>query len=72
MTLPDPVQFGAKTLASLGAIELTPEIRDIATAPRRLLAELRAHLRARAARGDPERGLAVLDKIDAAFAGKGE
>jgi len=37
-------------LASIGAIELSPEVRDAATAPRRRLAELRAHLRARAVR----------------------
>jgi hypothetical protein len=37
-------------LASMSAIALTPEIHDIATAPRRALAEIRAHLRARAAR----------------------
>ncbi|MGH9886361.1 MAG: hypothetical protein ACREBE_12580, partial [bacterium] len=36
-------------LVSMGAIELTPEIRDVATTPRRALAEVRAHLRARAA-----------------------
>jgi len=38
------------TLTSIGALELTPEVRDIATPPRRKLHELRAHLRARAAR----------------------
>ncbi|MDB4952939.1 MAG: yedW1 [Myxococcales bacterium] len=38
------------TLASLGAIDLTPEVRDVATPQRRMLHELRAHLRARAAR----------------------
>jgi hypothetical protein len=37
-------------LASMGAIALTPEVHDIATAPRRALAEIRGHLRARAAR----------------------
>ncbi|HSN28358.1 MAG TPA: J domain-containing protein [Kofleriaceae bacterium] len=35
------------TLASLGALDLTPEVRDLATAPRRALAEIRANLRAR-------------------------
>lgn len=40
------------TLASLGAIEFTPEVRDVATPQRRLLAEVRAHVRARAARLD--------------------
>jgi hypothetical protein len=34
-------------LASLGALDLTPEVRDVATAPRRALAEIRANLRAR-------------------------
>ena len=37
-------------LASIGALELTPEVRDIQTAERRVLAEVRAHLRARVAR----------------------
>ena len=37
-------------LGSLSAIAFTPEVHDIATAPRRALAEVRAHLRARAAR----------------------
>ena len=37
-------------LASIGAIELSPEVRDVATPPRRGLTELRAHLRARAVR----------------------
>jgi hypothetical protein len=34
-------------LGSLGAIDFTPEIRDVATPARRMLAEVRAHLRAR-------------------------
>jgi hypothetical protein len=37
-------------VGSMGALTLTPEIHDTATGPRRALAELRAHLRARAAR----------------------
>jgi hypothetical protein len=37
-------------LVSLGAIDLTPEVRDVATPQRRALAEIRAHLRARAKR----------------------
>jgi hypothetical protein len=37
------------TLASIGAVELTAEVRDVATVQRRLLAELRGHVRARAA-----------------------
>ncbi|HEY5935915.1 MAG TPA: hypothetical protein VIU61_14800 [Kofleriaceae bacterium] len=48
----DPMQTARFlwTLASIGALDFTPEIRDVATSPRRLLAELRAHLRARARR----------------------
>jgi hypothetical protein len=38
------------TMASIGALDFTPEVRDVATVERRMLAELRAHLRARAAR----------------------
>jgi hypothetical protein len=38
------------TLGSLGAVDFTPEIRDLDTTPRRLLAELRAHIRARSTR----------------------
>lgn len=34
-------------LASLGALDLTPEVRDVATPARRALAEIRADLRAR-------------------------
>ena len=37
-------------LGSIGALDFTPEIRDCTTGPRRLLSELRAHLRARATR----------------------
>ncbi|MDQ3337125.1 MAG: J domain-containing protein [Myxococcota bacterium] len=37
-------------LGSTGAVEFTPEIRDVATPARRMLAEVRAHLRARTAR----------------------
>jgi hypothetical protein len=45
----DPLQTARLlwTLASFGAIEFTPEVRDVATAPRRMLHEVRAHLRAR-------------------------
>ena len=48
----DPMQTARFlwTLGSMGALDFTPEIRDLATAPRRQLAELRAHLRARTAR----------------------
>ena len=37
------------TLASMGAIDLTPEVRDVATPARRALAEIRQHLRRRQA-----------------------
>lgn len=37
-------------MASIGAIDLTPEVRDVATGPRRLLDDLRSHLRARSTR----------------------
>jgi hypothetical protein len=37
-------------LGSFGALDFTPEVRDSATPQRRLLAELRGHLRARAKR----------------------
>lgn len=48
----DPMQTARFlwTLASMGGLDFTAEIRDVATSPRRLLAELRAHLRARARR----------------------
>ena len=48
----DPMQSARLLwmLASMGAIELTPEVRDVATGARRLLHETRAHLRARTAR----------------------
>ncbi|MEJ7603034.1 MAG: hypothetical protein WKG01_34425 [Kofleriaceae bacterium] len=48
----DPMQTARFlwTLRSIGALDLTPEVRDLATGQRRLLAELRAHLRARATR----------------------
>lgn len=37
-------------LASMGALVMTPEVHDLTTAPRRALAEIREHLRARAER----------------------
>jgi hypothetical protein len=48
----DPMQTARFlwTLGSIGALDFTPEIRDVATSPRRLLAELRAHVRTRAGR----------------------
>jgi hypothetical protein len=38
------------TMASIGALEMTPEVRDVATPQRRLLDDLRNHLRARSSR----------------------
>lgn len=38
------------TLCSIGALDFTPEVRDCTTGQRRLLSEIRAHLRARAVR----------------------
>lgn len=38
------------TMTSIGALELTPEVRDVATPQRRLLDDLRNHLRARSSR----------------------
>ena len=48
----DPTQSARLfwTLASIGALVFSPEIHDIETPPRRALAELRTHLRARAGR----------------------
>jgi len=48
----DPSQIARLlwALASMGALDLTPEVRDLATAQRRALDEIRAHVRARANR----------------------
>jgi len=48
----DPAQTArfVWALGSLGAVDFTPEVRDVATPARRNLAEIREHLRARAAR----------------------
>jgi hypothetical protein len=48
----DPLQSARLlwALASIGAIELSPEVLDLATPARRALAEVRHHLRARATR----------------------
>jgi hypothetical protein len=48
----DPLQTARFlwTLGSIGALDFTAEVHDVNTGARRLLAELRAHLRARAAR----------------------
>lgn len=48
-------------LASMSAITFTPEIADTHTPPRRALAEIRAHLRARAARLDRSTYYDVLE-----------
>jgi hypothetical protein len=50
----DPAQTARLlwALTSMGALTLTPEVRDVATPGRRALDELRNHLRARAARLD--------------------
>jgi len=46
----DPAQTARLlwALGSMGAVTMTPEVRDLATAPRRALDEIRHHLRARA------------------------
>jgi len=48
----DPLQTARLlwALGSLGALEFTPEVRDVTTGQRRLLSDLRAHLRARVKR----------------------
>ena len=38
------------TMVSMSAVELTPEVRDLTTVPRRILHDMRTHLRARVAR----------------------
>jgi len=73
----DPLQSARLlwALASLGAVDLTPEVHDIATSPRRLLRELRDHLRARAVRLERSTfydvleitPLAELDDVEAAY-----
>lgn len=63
------------TLASMGAIELTPDVFDTTTPGRRALAEIRAHLRGRAARLERSTfydvleitPLAEIDDIEAAY-----
>jgi hypothetical protein len=48
----DPMQTARMlwTLGSMGALEFTPEVRDVTTGARRLLSDFRAHLRARVTR----------------------
>ncbi|MEQ1707788.1 MAG: toxin-antitoxin system HicB family antitoxin [Terricaulis sp.] len=69
--LPEDQHERLRALAAHRGISLNKLFEEFST---RAVAEFDVELRfrARAARGDPERGLAVLDKIDAAFAGKGE
>jgi hypothetical protein len=62
-------------LGSLGAFAFSPEIHDVATTPRRALADVRAHLRARAVRLERSTfydvleisPLAEIDEIEAAY-----
>jgi len=62
--LPDEQHERLKTLASSRGVSLNKLFEEFAT---RALTEfdVEARFRVRAARGDPERGLALLDKIDA-------
>ncbi|MBA2540122.1 MAG: hypothetical protein H0V17_10845 [Deltaproteobacteria bacterium] len=48
----DPLQTARMlwALGSMGALDFTPEIRDVTTGARRLISDLRAHLRARSER----------------------
>ncbi len=74
----DPMQMARLlwALISLGAIETSPEIRDVATPGRRMLNELRGHLRARAVRLERSTFYDVLEitpladypEIEAAYA----
>src|SRR5205814_1011628 len=59
----DPLQIARVlwALASLGAIELTAEVRDTTTYARRALDEIRAHLRARDQRLDKATYYDVLE-----------
>ncbi len=47
---PQPMARLLWTLSSMGAIDFTPEVRDVATVPRRALHEIRQHVRARSKR----------------------
>ncbi len=59
----DPAQTARLVwaLTSMGALTLTPEVRDVATPGRRALDELRGHLRARAARIDKTTYFDILE-----------
>ena len=63
--LPEDQHERLRALAARRGISLNKLFEEFAT---RALTEfdVEARFRARAARGDPERGLALLDKIDAA------
>lgn len=54
------------TLTSIGALELTPEVRDLSTPARRMLHDTRAHLRARTARLERATFYDVLELTPAA------
>jgi hypothetical protein len=64
----DPAQTARLlwTLGSLGALDFTAEVRDLGTAQRRRLAQLRAHIRARVARLDRTTYYDVLEITPAA------
>ncbi len=74
----DPMQSARFlwTLGSLGALDFTADVRDVHAVPRRVLAELRAHLKARAVRLERSTfydvleltPLAEYDEIEAAYA----
>jgi hypothetical protein len=73
----DPSQIARLlwALASMGAVELSPDVHDLATPQRRALDEIRAHIHARAARIDRSTYYDVLEitplaerpEIDAAY-----
>lgn len=69
--LPEDQHERLRALAAHRGVSLNKLFEEFSA---RAVAEFDVELRfrARAARGDPERGLAVLDKIDAAFAAKRE
>jgi hypothetical protein len=64
----DPMQLARLVwaLVSMGALDLTPEIRDAGTPARRMLGELRDHLRARTARLERSTFYDVLEITPAA------
>ena len=64
----DPAQMARLlwTLCSMGALDFTPEVRDVATAPRRALREMRNHVRARSQRLERSTFYDVLELTPAA------